>query len=121
MWCVLGTPHLPPPKGPLRILDQTHGLLTYVAANYPGAYHPEIRYLTVGSRAVRGALATELGGLLAAATYLPLCGDAFTVGDGITPISCAHLDGAEQREVAAFHIGFVPGLGTRMLGTRSRV
>ena len=105
----------------MRILDQTKGLLTYVATNYPGAYHPEMRYLTVGSRAARGALAPELNGLLAAASYLPLCGDAFAVGDGITPISCAHLDGAEQREVAAIHIGFVPGLGTRMLGTRSRV
>ena len=117
----VGTPHSPPPKGPLRTIDQTHGLLTYVATNYPGAYHPEMRYLTVGSRAARGALAPELGGLLAAASYLPLCGDAFTIGDGITPISCVHLEGAEQREVAAFHIGFVPGLGTRLLGTRSRV
>ena len=43
------------------------------------------------------------------------------IGDGITPTSAAHLDGAEQREVAAIHIGFVPGLGTRLCGTRSRV
>ena len=66
---------------------------------------------------MQGALTPELGALLATASYLPLCGDAFAAGDGITPIGCAHLDGAEQREVAAFHISFVPGLGTRLLGT----
>ena len=58
-----------------------------------------------------------LAGLLACASYLPLCGDAFAEGDGITPLKCAHLDGAEQREVEAFHIAFVPGSGTRLLGT----
>ena len=113
----LGTPHAPPPEGPLRTLDQTRGLLTFVEDNYPGAYHPELRYLTVGSRAVKGAIRPELGALLATASYLPLSGDAFAEGDGITPIGCAHLDGAEQREVDAFHISFVPGLGTRLLGT----
>ena len=103
---------------------------------------------TVGSRAVKGKVGTSLDGVLAAASYLPLCGDAFTDGDGITPLKCAHLDGgvldaipaslkdcnrptlsplpsiarslccaAEQREVDAFHIAFVPGAGTRLLGT----
>ena len=43
--------------------------------------------------------------------------DGSAEGDGITPIGCAHLEGAEQREVDAFHIGFVPGSGTRLLGT----
>jgi hypothetical protein len=113
----LGTPHTPPPEGFLRTIDQTRGLLRYVEEHYPGAYHKELRYLTVGSRAVRGALKPELGALLATASYLPLCGDAFAEGDGITPIGCAHLEGAEQREVDAFHIAFVPGSGTRLLGT----
>ena len=113
----MGTPHAPPPEGILRTLDQTRGLLTSVETNYPGAYHPELRYLTVGSRAVQGALTPQIGPLLATASYLPLCGDAFAAGDGITPISCAHLDGAEQRELPAFHISFVPGIGTRLLGT----
>ena len=114
----LGTPHAPPPEGIFRTLDQTRGLLNSVETAYPGAYHAELRYLTVGSRTVKGALdPSSLGALLATASYLPLCGDAFTEGDGITPIGCAHLDGAEQREVAAFHISFVPGSGTRLLGT----
>ena len=113
----LGTPHRPPPEGIFRTLDQTRGLLSDVEARYPGAYHPDIKYMTVGSRAVKGAAEWKLDGLLALASYLPLCGDAFCEGDGITPISCAHLDGAEQREVDAFHIAFVPGSGTRLMGT----
>ena len=122
----LGTPHAPPPDGVFRTLDQTRGLLAFVEERYPGAHHESIRYLTVGSRAQRGALPGRggegegegwLGSSLAFASYLPLCGEGDTAGDGITPLSCAHLDGAEQREVHAFHIGFVPGAGTRLLGT----
>ena len=85
-----------------------------------GAYTPPgLRCLTVGSRAVTGrpSLGGGIDGLLAFASYLPLCGDGGAEGDGITPLACAHLDGAEQREVDAFHIAFVPGLGTRLRGT----
>ena len=59
----------------------------------------------------------NLEGILALASYLPLCGDGFVEGDGITPIACAHLEGAEQRDVDCFHIAFVPGNGARLLGT----
>ena len=120
----LGTPHAPPPDGFWRFADQTRGLLNYVEERYPGAYHPELRYMTVGSRAQVGALpwgegssSGRLGGILALASYLPLCGDAFTSGDGITPLCCAHLDGAEQREMDCYHIAFVPGARARLLGT----
>ena len=78
----LGTPHAPPPDGIFRTIDQTRGLLSFVEDNYPGAYHPELRYLTVGSRAQRGALpgsgAGLIAGSLAFASYLPLCGDGTT-------------------------------------------
>ena len=124
----LGTPHRPPPDGFFRTIDQTRGLLAYVEDRYPGAFHSELRYLTVGSTAQKGVLpgpwrgsedADEglIAGALAYASYLPLCGDGLAKGDGITPIACAHLDGAEQREVDAYHIAFVPGIGTRLLGT----
>ena len=117
----LGTPHKPPPEGFFRTIDQTRGLLTYVEERYPGAYHETIRYLTVGSVAQRGALPGKgeglIAGSLAVASYLPLGGDGFVEGDGITPIGCAHLEGAEQREVDAYHIAFVPGSGTRLQGT----
>ena len=94
-----------------------------VEERYPGAYHPELRYLTVGSRAQGGALPWARGeaGLLAStlayASYLPLCGDGEAVGDGITPLRCAHLEGAEQREPECFHIAYVPGVRARLRGT----
>lgn len=124
----LGTPHRPPPDGFFKKIDQTRGLLKFVEERYPGAHFDELRYMTVGSRAQAGALpwgdANDgepspglLAGTLAAASYLPLCGDAFTVGDGITPLACAHLDGAEQRVVDCFHIAYVPGARARLRGT----
>uniref|UniRef100_A0A7S2GTW5 DUF676 domain-containing protein n=1 Tax=Haptolina brevifila TaxID=156173 RepID=A0A7S2GTW5_9EUKA len=118
----LGTPHAPPPEGFFRTLDQTRGLLRFVEERYPGAYHPELRYMSVGSDAVAGSLPWSSNGrllesTLALASYLPLCGDAFIRGDGITPLACAHLEGAEQRTLEAFHIAFVPLLGTRLRGT----
>jgi pimeloyl-ACP methyl ester carboxylesterase len=116
----LGTPHKPPPEGIYKTIDQTRGLLSYVEDRYPGAYHEDIRYLTVGSKAQKGALpgsgAGLISGTLAFVSYLPICGDGFTEGDGITPITACHLEGAEQREVDAYHIDFVPGSGTRLLG-----
>ena len=91
-----GTPHAPPPEGIFRTLDQTRGLLRYVEERYPGAHFAAegLRYLTVGSRAQAGALPWAknadgerttglLAGVLALASYLPLCGDGFAVGDGI--------------------------------------
>ena len=121
----LGTLHKPPPEGIFRTIDQTRGLLRFVEERYPGAHFAKdgLRYLTVGSKAVTGQLPfaegneRKLEGILALASYLPLCGDGYTVGDGITPLSCAHLDGAEQRDVDCFHIAFVPGNGVRLLGT----
>ena len=56
---ILGTPHAEPPEGLLRKIDQTRGLLKYVNSNYPGAAHPEMRYLSVGSTAVRGRSSTR--------------------------------------------------------------
>ena len=97
-------------------------VLPQVEERYPGAYHAAegLRYMTVGSKAVAGALGVESGveGALAFASYLPLCGDGKAKGDGITPLRCAHLEGAEQREVDAYHIGFVPGVGSRLIGAR---
>jgi len=118
----LGTPHKPPPEGFFKTIDQTRGLLSYVEERYPGAYHEDLRYLTVGSKSQKGGLPGTsavglLAGTLAYASYLPICGDGSVEGDGITPINSCHLEGAEQREVDAFHIDFVPGLGTRLLGT----
>ena len=63
----LGTPHAPPPEGFFRTIDQTRGLLRFVEERYPGAYHEELRYLTVGSTAQKGALPGSGAGRVAAA------------------------------------------------------
>lgn len=113
----LGTPHAEPPEGLLRKIDQTRGLLKYVNSNYPGAAHPGMRYLSVGSTAVRGRVfGAGLDGLLGFASYLPLGGDGGAAGDGICPEACSVLAGAEHRTLkGAHHIAFVPFLGLRLL------
>jgi len=52
--CVtLGTPHFPPNP---PVMDMTRGALTYVDANYPGAYlkNKGISYTTVVGNALMG-------------------------------------------------------------------
>ena len=114
----LGSPHREPPEGPLRTFDQTRGLLSYVNANYPAAFHPELRYLSVSSCAVKGKVTPALEPLLAFASYLPLSGDGSAEGDGIIPLETAQLPDAQQKVLDdVYHISFVPFLGTRLVGT----
>ena len=71
----LGTPHVPPPTGIFQAMDQTRGLLSFVDRTAPGAFHRAegLRYLTVGSRVVKGKIGgggsegLSLASLLAAA------------------------------------------------------
>ena len=107
----LGSPHAPPPPD-CGIPDQTRGILTWVEANTPGAFHPTIRYTTVasrylkgapllgggqaGSRASGGAASPTLAARLAGTGYQALCGRADVWGDAITPVDTAHLAGAAQ-------------------------
>ncbi|XP_010420498.1 PREDICTED: uncharacterized protein LOC104706066 [Camelina sativa] len=52
----LGTPHLPPPRGQPGVIDQTRGLLYYVQDNCAKAvYTPELRYVCIAGRYIRGA------------------------------------------------------------------
>lgn len=96
----LGTPHAPPPSGTPKQLDQTRGLLSDITSRFPGAYHKELRYLSVGSSKAEGKLWGGGGeGLLAYASYLALSGRGNEGGDGITPLGDALLDGSEHREV----------------------
>lgn len=100
----LGSPHQPPPAG---ILDQTRGILTYCSDAVPGAFHPEIQYITVASNFVRGVKLNGQGGFLAkfaGAGYQQVCGDAEVEGDFIVPVASAHLDGALNLTLdGAFH------------------
>lgn len=51
----LGTPHLPAPKGLPGVIDQTRGLLDYVEKNCSKAvYSPELRYVCVAGRYIKG-------------------------------------------------------------------
>jgi hypothetical protein len=104
----LGSPHAPPPPGS-GLPDQTRGILTWVEANCPGAFHADIAYTTVAARYLRGApllggrdgggsgaAPVTLAARLAGAGYAAVCGRADVWGDAITPVQSAHLAGARQ-------------------------
>ena len=78
-------------------VDQTRGILTYVADNCPGRFHDEVEYVTIGGKWVQGAklrqrdasITQKLVGL----GYLQVCGEADVWGDGVVPLPSAHLEG----------------------------
>eukprot|EP00959_Pyramimonas_sp_CCMP1952_P231763 4843953-Pyramimonas_sp.AAC.1 len=51
----LGSPLQPPPEG---VIDQTRGILTWVSANTPGAFHKEVKYVCLTGKYIEGK---ELG------------------------------------------------------------
>ncbi|KAJ1446700.1 hypothetical protein M885DRAFT_491593 [Pelagophyceae sp. CCMP2097] len=127
----LGTPHLPPPDGtPWASVDQTRGLLNYVNAKWPGASSDAVAYTCVVSTAVQGVPpwakapasgASKFDAFLGFASYLPLGGDGAARGDGITPIDCAQLPGADAitLDKNCYHAEFLPnplGAATQLLG-----
>jgi len=103
----LGTPHNPPPVDTVwSSLDQTRGLLSYLASLPP---LPSVDYVSVIGRAVEGGV-NGLQPLLALTSYAALCGDARAVGDGIVPLEAAALEGARMVEVECKHADFIPTL-----------
>lgn len=100
----LGSPHLPPSVG---AADMTRGALRYVDASYPGAHlstdvSNSLFYVTVAGTAVTGnKLASEGSiGKFASNSYQQVTGSTpdsdEVIGDGVVPVSHAHLEGAEQ-------------------------
>lgn len=93
----LGSPHNPPPPG---VVDQTRGILSHVAATCPGNFHEQIAYVTVAGKYLKGAGLREKGATwgqkFVGAGYAQVCGRPDVWGDGITPVECAHLEGAKQ-------------------------
>jgi triacylglycerol esterase/lipase EstA (alpha/beta hydrolase family) len=81
----LGTPHISQERWTKRNLD-------FVRIHYPGAFHPNVRYICVAGKAIYGK--RRLGNWLAYSSYELTCGEGNCWGDGITPIQAAHLDGA---------------------------
>ncbi|GAB4447124.1 MAG: lipase [Chloroflexi bacterium OHK40] len=87
---MLGTPH--------HSLERwTRRSIGFVNTTYPGACYPDVTYVSVIGRAIRG---NPRGGLLArmaASSYATVSGPehARAWGDGITTLHCAALTGAE--------------------------
>eukprot|EP00667_Euglena_gracilis_P009037 EG_transcript_9178 len=98
----LGTPHLPaaPESG---APDQTRGLLNYITREYPGAFHPEIEYVSVAGKHRKGAFfwedpaqdpdcnGTRFEKFIVGAGYWTVCGTLEVWGDSIVPVQSAVL------------------------------
>lgn len=92
----LGSPHLPPLAG---TPDMTRGALTFVDNTFPGAYLKDhLFYMTVAGTAVTSDPAGSQLEKFATDSYPQVSGirDTRQVGDGVVPLSCAHLDGSFQ-------------------------
>jgi hypothetical protein len=104
----LGAPHLPPIE---TAPDMTRGALRYVDVSYPGAHlnsetDQSIFYVTVAGTAVRGDLSAVEGSMnkFATGSYTQVTGKpGDVIGDGVVPLSHAHLDNAEKITLDCFH------------------
>lgn len=83
----LGTPHVSQERWTRKNLD-------FVKIHYPGAFHPQVRYVCAAGKAVFGK--RGFGSWLAYKSYELTVGKGETWGDGITPVEAALLDGAEN-------------------------
>ncbi|WP_373544152.1 esterase/lipase family protein [Chamaesiphon sp.] len=81
----LGTPQISCEKLTKKNLD-------FVNDNYPGAFYPEVSYICVAGKSIYGK--KQFGHCLAYSSYQMICGAGNTWGDGITPVTAAHLAGA---------------------------
>jgi triacylglycerol esterase/lipase EstA (alpha/beta hydrolase family) len=83
----LGTPHISQERW-------TRWNLDFVNNNYPGAFYPDVRYVCVAGKSIFGE--RRRGSWLAYSSYRLTSGQGNCWGDGITPITAAHLAGAEN-------------------------
>jgi triacylglycerol esterase/lipase EstA (alpha/beta hydrolase family) len=68
--------------------------LSFVNQTYPGAYYADVQYVCAAGKAILGE--KKLAKWLAYSSYELTCGDGNSWGDGIIPISSAHLEGANN-------------------------
>lgn len=80
----LGTPHLSQEQF-------TRANMAFVNGTYPGAFHPEVRYVCVAGRALYGT-----SSWFTRQSYALTLGRVDCWGDGITPVEAAHLAGARN-------------------------
>ncbi|MEM7554192.1 MAG: alpha/beta hydrolase [Cyanobacteria bacterium P01_A01_bin.84] len=83
----LGTPHISQERWTRKSID-------FVNLHYPGAFHPNINYVCIAGKTIFGK--RRWGKWFAFSSYQQTCGNGNTWGDGITPVSAAHLKGAEN-------------------------
>lgn len=100
MLLTLGTPHAPPPPG---VVDQTRGLLTYVAREC--SEPAPTRVVCVAGTGIPGRQIGKgtLGELVAFLSYAAVCGDGAVDGDGVTPAQAAVIPGADVVQCACAH------------------
>lgn len=79
------------------IPDQTRGILTFVRESCPANYHPEVQYVSVAGKYIKGAkIGDREASLLQQAIgagYQAVCGVPDVWGDGVVPLPAAHLEG----------------------------
>jgi pimeloyl-ACP methyl ester carboxylesterase len=80
----LGTPHISQERWTKRNLD-------FVKNNYPGAFHPTVKYVCVAGQSIFG---NRWKNWFAYSSYELTSGVGTCWGDGITPVAAAQLEGA---------------------------
>ena len=85
----LGTPHQSGEAWTQRNLN-------FVNQNYPGAFHDDVKYVCVAGKAIYGKPSWRWGEWFTYSSYRITCGQGQCWGDGVTPITAAHLTGAEN-------------------------
>jgi pimeloyl-ACP methyl ester carboxylesterase len=102
----LGAPHHISNKGSLAPVTEVNDL-------FPGALHPNIRYLCVAGTAVDGASSRR-----ARKRYERFVGDGRVKGDGKVPVQSAMLSGAESLVLdGIYHSRLYGGLASRWYGS----
>ena len=99
----LGAPHQSPPP---EIMDVTRGALRITNEQFPGAFYHDnnLFYITAIGNAIGGVKQEKRESIFAPrcpadfaySSYEQVCGNGNTDGDGVVPISAAHLDNAIQ-------------------------
>jgi len=92
-------------------------LRRWVDETLPGAFFaPEVAYTTVAGRGIRGDPDGSLRERTVAGLYRHLCGRSDVWGDGLVPVSSAHLEGA--RNIVLEGVYHAPVAGARWFGSR---
>lgn len=97
----VGTPHSTVRSGRQGGLNQ----VAWVMQRYPGAYWPDVEYVTVMGTGIEGHSSGTFAARAAFASYRLFDGRGDQVGDGIVPLSCGLLEGARHILLPDVHHG----------------